>query len=123
RVKGELVKLRETVVETAQGLRVDDIDPVLLKAKYRELGGLRERLVGFTQNLTVIQISLRVELIQMQPFDIPMQLAVEVGLNNRVDLMNERARVMDARRKVEIAANALLSSVDLVVAGDIRTPT
>lgn len=123
RVKSELVKLRESVVETAQGLRSSEIAPALLKSKYRELGALRERLVGFTQNLTVIQISLRVELIQIQPFDIAQQLAVEVGLNNRVDLMNDRALVMDARRKVEIAANALLSTVDVVVAGDIRTPT
>jgi len=123
RVRGEMTKLRETVVETAQGLRSDNVDPLLLRSKYRELGGLRERLVGLTQNLTVIQISLRVELIQMQPFDIAMQRAVEIGLNNRVDLMNARAQVMDARRKVEIAANALLAGVDLVVAGNINTPT
>jgi len=123
RVEEEMVKLRESVVETAQGLRESNLDPVLIRAKYKELGALREKLVGFTQNLTVIQISLRVELIQIQPFDIAQQLAVEIGVNNRVDLMNQRAIVMDARRKVEIAANALLSSVDIVVAGDINTPT
>lgn len=121
--RDELTNLRETVVETAQGLRGNDLDAALIQAAYRELYKIRERLVRLTQNLTVIQVSLRVELIQMQPFELAMQLAVDIGLNNRVDLMNERARVMDARRKVEIAANALLSSLNIVVAGDIDTPS
>lgn len=118
----EIALLRETVVETAQGLRSSDIPPEVAAAKYEELKSLRETLVQLTQNLTVIQISLRLELIEVQPFHLAMQHAVEIGLNNRVDLMNARARVMDARRKVEVAANALLSSVDVVVAGDISTP-
>lgn len=118
----EITLLRETVVETAQGLRNSDLPAEIAVSKYEDLKSLRETLVQLTQNLTVIQISLRLELIEVQPFHLAMQHAVEVGLNNRVDLMNARARVMDARRKVEVAANALLSSVDVVVAGDISTP-
>lgn len=119
----ELKLLRNAVMEVAQGLRSDDVSPEVKRAQYQQLNILREQLLRLTQNLTVIQVSLRVELIEVQPFEMAMQTAVAVALDNRVDLMNSRALVMDARRKVEIAANALLSTLNIVVAGDINTPT
>ncbi|WP_437224251.1 TolC family protein [Planctomicrobium sp. SH661] len=117
----ELQDLREDILETARGLGVREEDPLISMAAYRELYKFRERLVRLTQNLTVIQISMRVELIEVQPFELALQRAVEIAIDNRVDLMNERARVMDARRKVEIAANALLSSVNIVAEADVGT--
>ncbi|WP_437185875.1 TolC family protein [Planctomicrobium sp. SH668] len=117
----QLQQLRESVVETGQGLRSNDLPDESVQDAYRELANFRESLVRLTQNLTVIQVSLRVELIEVQPFFIPLQEAVQVAIDNRVDLMNERAYVMDARRKVEIAANALLSNVNIVAEADVGT--
>ena len=89
---------------------------------FQQLRDLRETILRRTQNLSVIQVSLRVELITVRPFRMSMQEAVQLGMENRVDLMNARARVMDARRQVEITANALQANLDVVVEGDFNTP-
>ncbi len=91
-------------------------------AGVRELGDLRERILKITQSLQVIQIGLRTELISLEPFEMTMEETLALGLENRVDLMNSLARVTDARRKVEVAANRLEAMLDVVVEGDIRTP-
>src|SRR5262245_66597534 len=45
-----------------------------------------------------------------------------MGLANRLDLMNLRGAVMDARRKVEVAANQLQAVMNIVANGNIQTP-
>lgn len=120
--EAELKRIRGDVFEAANTLQRMDLDSSDLKIVYEDLNELRERLMKMTQNLIVIQVSVRVELIELQPFELAMQDAVSIGLDNRVDLMNVRARVMDARRKVEIAANALLANLSIVVDGDVATP-
>lgn len=86
--------------------------------------GLREELLQIAQSIRVVQVGLRVELVKLNPFRLPgesetpdIEKVVEVGLQNRHDLMNARAAVMDARRAVEVAANALLSTLDLTASG------
>jgi outer membrane protein TolC len=77
------------------------------------------------QSLEVIQAALRVEQIAVVPFtldgtmDVPdIEKVIAIGLENRHDLMNVRAQVMDARRRVEIAANALESGLDITIRGE-----
>jgi len=82
---------------------------------------LREEYLRIARSLSVIQIGLRTELITLNEFDLPIDDAVRIGLENRVDLMNARALVMDARRKMEVAANALQAALDIRVEGDIAT--
>ena len=87
---------------------------------------LRDRnLLRMAQNLEVIQAGLRVEQIAVVPFtldgtmDVPdIEKVIAIGLENRHDLMNVRAQVMDARRRVEIAANALESGLDITIRGE-----
>ncbi|MEX2285501.1 MAG: TolC family protein [Planctomycetaceae bacterium] len=96
-----------------------------LKQKKRlreDIDSRQEQLLKISQGLQAIQVGQRVELITLQPFNMSLQAATSAGLENRVDLMNSRAQVMDARRKVEVAANALQAGLDVVVEGDIRTP-
>ncbi len=81
----------------------------------------QQKLLQITRNLSVVQIGLRVEQITVPEFEIPMDEVIENAVESRVDLMNQKAVVMDFRRKMEIAANQLLSNVDVVVDGDIRT--
>jgi hypothetical protein len=87
----------------------------------RAIAELREKYLKIAQGLTVVQIGLRVELINLNPFDMDIDEATKLGLANRVDLMNQRATVMDARRKVEVAANTLQAILNLEVNGDIST--
>lgn len=87
----------------------------------QELADIREGLVKLVQNMEVVQINLRVELISLNKFDMAIDEVVQTGLENRVDLMNQRAIVMDARRKMEVAANTLRSQLDVTAAGEINT--
>jgi hypothetical protein len=112
----ELLQLQESVAKP--GIESDDLREALGK-----LGDLREEFLRISQNFSVIQIDLRVEMIDLNKCDIAMQEAVAVGLANRLDLMNQRAAVMDARRKVEVAANQLQAVVNLVANGNIQTPS
>src|SRR5262249_50547032 len=63
----------------------------------------------------------RVEMIDLNQFEMSMEETVAMGLANRLDLMNLRGAVMDARRKVEFAANQLQAVLNLVANGNIQT--
>lgn len=87
---------------------------------------IREQLLQVVTTAEVIQAGLRVELITVNRFsldgreDVPsIGEAVELGIQYRHDLMNARAAVMDARRDVEIRANALKARLDLDVSGNL----
>ena len=86
---------------------------------------IREELLQITQSLEVVQAGLRVEAIALNSFVIPGQMetpsieqVVQIALENRHDLMNARGAVMDSRRAVEIAANALKARLDVRVSGE-----
>jgi len=81
----------------------------------------REELLLVMQNLRVLQSGLRSELITLEKFDMSLEEAVEQALEHRMDLMNQRARVMDARRNMEVAANRLEAILNVVAQGDLRT--
>jgi len=87
----------------------------------RELADLREEFLKITQGIAGVQVNLRMELIDLNPFEASMEDAVRTALANRMDLMNAQAQVMDARRRVEVAANQLLAVLNITAAGDIRT--
>ncbi|MDA1211441.1 MAG: TolC family protein [Planctomycetota bacterium] len=89
----------------------------------RVIKDLQEDLLKVTQTLQVIQVGIRVELIELNAFDMDMEEAIAYAVDNRLDLMNNRAAVMDARRAVEVAANQLEGVMNVVVEGDINTPT
>ena len=82
----------------------------------------REDLFAVVQNLRVIQVGLHAELITLPDFDMSQETVVAIALDNRLDLMNSKARVMDARRAMEVAANRLEAVLNLVATGDVRTP-
>jgi hypothetical protein len=104
----------------------DDLEKPDIDAKGRQealgtLGDLREEFLRISQNFSVVQIDLRVEMIDLNPLELTMEDAVAVGLANRLDLMNSRAQVMDARRKVEVAANQLQAVMNIVANGNVQT--
>ncbi|MDG2127316.1 MAG: TolC family protein [Fuerstiella sp.] len=88
---------------------------------------IREEFLKVSQALGVLQAGLRVEVIALNRFTLPggletpdIEEVVKIGLENRRDLMNARAEVMDLRRDVELAANALLALMDLNVSGGVE---
>ena len=85
------------------------------------LADMREDFLKISQSFSVVQIDLRVDLIDLTPWNMSMEDAVATGLANRLDLMNSRAAVMDARRKVEVAANQLQATLNIVATGNVNT--
>ncbi|QDT29466.1 Outer membrane efflux protein [Gimesia panareensis] len=88
-----------------------------------EMANLREDMLRISQGMQVIEIGLRVELITLEPFTMNSTEAVRIGLDNRLDLMNQRAFVMDARRLMEVQSNQLEAVLNVVVDGDVSTPS
>jgi outer membrane protein TolC len=91
------------------------------KLAFTTLSGERERLLKVVQGLQPVQAGARVELIRLRQFQLGREESVALGLDNRLDLKNARAQVMDTRRRQEVAANRLESVLDIVAEGDVRT--
>lgn len=119
-----LAEFREAeaiLLKLKQDLAAPAIDAEQLQSALATLADLREDFLKISQSFSVIQIDLRVDLIDLPPWDMSMEDAVATGLANRLDLMNARAQVMDNRRKIEVAANQLQAVLNVVAAGNIQT--
>ncbi len=85
---------------------------------YKAIGGpLREEI----SNLFIAQTQIRLFLIDIDKLEIDEKAAVTFAHQNRLDQMNRSAQVMDAFRKIEVAADALQS--DLNVTGQLGLGT
>lgn len=117
----EQLQLEETRYE-AIAERLGTIDALTdRELAYRDVLVAKDNLLRIVRNIQGTQVGLRTELIALNPFEMPMEIAVGYALTNRVDLMNQRAVVTDARRKVEVAANALRAVLDVRVEQEFRT--
>jgi hypothetical protein len=86
-----------------------------------EILTVHQDLLQLIRNLTVVQAGLRVDQIVVPEFTIPMEEVVQHAVENRVDLMNLRAAVVDARRKIEVRGNQLQSNLNVIVEGEIES--
>lgn len=80
-------------------------------------GGLLDRVT----TLFVTQNQIRLFLIDISPLDLEEDLAVEIALKNRLDLMNSRAAVVDSYRSVEVQADQLQSDLDVTASANLNT--
>lgn len=74
------------------------------------------------RELLGLQIGVRVELVTLKRVNLTPEDAVQMALGNRLDLMNRRGFVTDARRRLEVAADRLQGTLNLVAAGEVNTP-
>ena len=80
-------------------------------------GGLLDR----ASTLFLTQNQIRLFLIDISPLEIEEEIAVRLALENRLDLMNTKATVVDAYRQVEIAADQLQSDLDFTASAQLNT--
>ena len=107
--------------ELLASLSEDDV-PARVKVRAANfVGEFRQDLLRNARGAEVVQTGLRVEQLALNPFDLPLEKCVRLALENRLDLMNQRAFVTDARRQVELAANALQAVLNVVADGEVRT--
>jgi outer membrane protein TolC len=71
--------------------------------------------------LSIIETQIRVFLIQLRPDRHREGEAIGYARENRLDLMNERGRVVDAWRQIAVTANALEGVANVNFAADIAT--
>jgi len=121
-VRKEIRELESRLAGLRGFLSEDNLSNEQKKRIILEMANLREDMLRISQGLQVIEIGLRVELITLEPFTMQSEEAVRIGLDNRLDLMNERAFVMDARRLMEVRSNELEAVLNVVVDGDVSTP-
>ncbi len=98
---------------TIEDILPDDKDDTAItawKALEEAIGSqLREEIA----ELYVAQTQIRLFLIEIEPEAIASETAITFALQNRLDLMNSKAVVVDAFRRVEVAADALQSDLDV----------
>ncbi len=121
-VRKEIQELQSRLDGLRGFLSEDNLSNDQKKKIILEMANLREDMLRISQGLQVIEIGLRVELITLEPFNMDITEAVRIGLDNRLDLMNERAFVMDTRRLMEVRSNELEAVLNVVVDGDVSTP-
>jgi hypothetical protein len=88
-----------------------------------ELRRIRRDLLRTTRELIGLQIGIRTDLITLQAIAFTPEEAVHLALRERNDLMNRRGLVMDSRRRLELAADRLEATFNLVAEGQVNTPS
>ena len=73
--------------------------------------------------LQVLQARARIESVVLPPVDILPEEAGEIARINRLDWMNTRAGLVDTWRAIEVVADNLESSLDVVFSGDLTNAT
>lgn len=105
----------DITIEDILPSEVDDNAVIAWNSLEEAIGArLREEIA----ELYVAQTQIKLFLIDIEPKAIPTETAITFAHQNRLDLMNSKARVVDAFRRVEVAADALESDLD--VTGQVR---
>lgn len=73
--------------------------------------------------LQVLQARARIESVILPPVDLMPEEAVELARVNRLDWMNARASLVDSWRSIEVVADNLESTLDIVFSGDVQNYT
>lgn len=105
--------------------RLDDLRKQLEAGQLKEvtpglvvwLGDLY-RLIGES---VLVQARARLESVAVEPIELTSDDAFQTALLNRLDIMNNRAVLVDSWRLIAFNADALQSRLDVVASGDIST--
>lgn len=73
------------------------------------------------QELGLVQARARLEAVVVEPITLDSDLALRIALTHRLDLMNNRANLVDSWRLIAFNADALQAGLNIVLSGDMRT--
>jgi len=115
-------KLYDSIVEMQAILQeAGELSPEQVDETVDLMRTVRRKLLAIVRQLTGLSISVRVELVSLPEIPFGPDEAVRAGLNCRLDLMNRRGFVMDARRRMEVAADRLEATLNIVAEGELNT--
>lgn len=115
-LRGDILKLSQEIDVAGQSA-----DESRREEGWERLQWLARRQSAQVGDVFVIQTQVRAYLIELDPIGWKRDEAVSHALTNRLDLMNRQARVVDAWRKIRVAADALEADLDVVAEADIGT--
>lgn len=69
----------------------------------------------------LVQGRIRLESVVVEPVELDSEIALQIALANRLDIMNSRAELVDTWRLIAFNADALQSQLNVVLDGDIST--
>jgi outer membrane protein TolC len=92
-----------------------------LEAGWESVQQMARRLSAHAADLFVIQTQVRAYLIELPEIDMEREDAVFYALDNRLDLKNSQAQVVDSWRRIRVAADALQADLDVFLQADIAT--
>ena len=117
-IKTQTVKMRASILSLKNRIQQAESTNEIIP----EVRELRRNLLHTVRALTGVSIAIRLERSVLVPLEVDFNEAVEIALQNRLDLMNRRGIVVDTRRRYEVAAEKLLTDVNLVAEGSLGTP-
>jgi outer membrane protein TolC len=79
------------------------------------------QLIALLAQVFVVETQIRVYLIRLQPIPFGEKEACAYARANRLDLMNERGRVVDAWRQIAVTANALRPGLTVTASANLTT--
>lgn len=120
--RSSFTPVRDAIGALVQRLKKEQLTAEQLRDATAQTVALRDKLAQITRQLTGSGSRARIESIVLTPVNLTPAEVVLLAMENRLDLMNRRALVMDARRRIEIAADRLEGTVDVVVEGELNTP-
>jgi outer membrane protein TolC len=92
------------------------------RASWESLQRRTNEEIAAAAQLFVIETQIRVYLIRLTTVQETERSAIDTALDNRLDLMNRRAQVVDAWRQIDVTASALKAGLDFMVNANIATP-
>jgi hypothetical protein len=78
-------------------------------------------MLGVAQELSLVQARAKLEAVAVEAIDMDADRAFQIALQNRFDIMNNRASLVDTWRLIQFNADALQSNLDVFIEGDMQT--
>lgn len=115
-LQGDLAAVSRQIAAAA-----NELDESTRTANWTAIQTLSRKASAQADDLFVIQSQIRAYLIVLQPLRLTQDDALDYALENRLDLMNRQAEVVDAWRHVHVAENALRADLDLFTEAVVGT--
>lgn len=109
RLRAQVAQLREALGES---IRTSDAE---------QFERVARRGANQIADLFVVQTQIRAYLIELPEVELQERRAVQMALRERLDLRNQQAAVVDAWRKIRVAADALEADLDVFLDADVAS--
>jgi hypothetical protein len=122
-LEGQMPEFRADLAKIAKDLAKDEaaLGEATRVKDWEALQNRSRQLIASAAQLFVIQTQARVYLIQLEPVPYKLEEARTYARENRLDLMNQQAAVVDAWRQIEVTASALKAGLDVKLSASIAT--